>query len=86
MVGNLKDETTGVSIEEFIVLNPNMYSYLVDDTSEHKKLKDVNKNDVPTIIYNEYKDAFLNKKCLRYLMNRIHSKDHKIGTYEIKKT
>ena len=27
----------------------------------------------------------LNKKCLRYWMNRIHSKDHGIGTYEINK-
>ena len=25
----------------------------------------------------------LNKKCLRHSMNRIQSKDYKIGTYEI---
>ena len=34
---------------------------------------------------NEYKDVLLNKKCLRHLMNRIQSKNHKIGTYEINK-
>ena len=28
---------------------------------------------------------FLNKTCLRYSMNRIQSKDHTIGTYEINK-
>ena len=33
-----------------------MYSFLVDDNSEHKKAKDVNKNVVATIIHNEYKD------------------------------
>ena len=31
----------------------------------------------------EYIDVLL--KCLRHLMNRIHRKDHRIGTFEIKK-
>ena len=62
-----------------------MYSYLVDDNSEHEKLKDVNRNVVATISHDEYKDVLLNKKCLRHSMNRIQSKDHKIGTYEINK-
>ena len=35
---------------------------------------------IVTIGHSEYKDVFLNKKCLR---NPI--KDHRIGTYEIKK-
>ena len=43
-----------------------MYSYLVDNSSEHKKAKDVNRNVVVTINQNEYKDALLNKKCLRH--------------------
>ena len=33
----------------------------------------------------EYKDVLLNNKCLRHSMNRIQSKGHKIGTYEINK-
>ena len=57
--------------------------YLVDDNSEHKKAKGENKNFVATISHNEYKDVFLNKKCLRHSVNRIQSKDHIIGTYEI---
>ena len=28
MVGKMKEETAGVVIEEFVGLNPNMYSYL----------------------------------------------------------
>ena len=63
-----------------------MYSYLVDDNSEHKKAKDVNRNVVATIIHNEYKDVLFNKKYLRHSMSRIQSKDHKIGTYEISRT
>ena len=36
-------------------------------------------------IHNEYKDLLLNNKCVRYGMNRIQCKDHRIGTYEIHK-
>ena len=81
----MKDETAGVAIEEFIGLTPKMYSSLVDDNSEHKKAKSINKNVVATITHNEYKDVSFNKKCLRNLMNRIQSKDHRIKTHEINK-
>ena len=62
-----------------------MYSYLVDNNSEYKKAKGVNKNIVATINHNEYKDVLLNKKCLRHSMNRIQSKYHRIGDYEVNK-
>ena len=35
--------------------------------------------------HGEYKDVSLNKKFLRHLMNRIQTKDHSIGNYEINK-
>ena len=81
----MKDETGGVTIKEFVGLKPKMYSFLVDDSNEHKKTKGMNKNVVATISHNEYKDVLLNNKCLRHSMNRIQSKDHRIGTYEINK-
>ena len=56
-----------------------IYSCLVDDSSEHKKARAINK------IQSEYKDFFLNKKCLRHLMNIIQSKDHKGRTCEVNK-
>ena len=59
--------------------------YFVNDNSEHKKAKGVNRNAVATISHNEYKDISLNKKCLRHSIKMIESKDHKIGTYEINK-
>ena len=46
----------------------------------------VNRNVVATIIHKEYKDVLLNIKCLRHSMNRIQSKNHRIGTYEISST
>ena len=66
-------------------MKPKIYSYLVNDNSEHKKAKGVNRNVVATKGHNKYKDVLLNKKWLRHSMNRIQRKDHKIGTYEINK-
>ena len=45
----------------------------------------MNRNGVATLSHNEHKYVLLNNKCLKYSMNRTQSKDHKIGTYEIKK-
>ena len=86
VVDKMKDETAGVAIEEFFELKPKMYSYLVDGNREHKKTKGINKSIIAIIInHNEYQDVLLNKKCLRYSRNRIQSKDHRIGTYDISK-
>ena len=85
VVGKMKDKTGGGAIEKFVGLKPKMYSLFVDDNSKHKKAKDVNKNVVETISHNEYKHVLLNQKCLRYLMNGIQSKNHRIGTYEMNK-
>ena len=79
----MKDETAGVAIEEFVGLKLKLYWYLVDDNSEHKKEKGVNRNVVATISHNEYEDILLSKKSLRHSMNRFQIEDHKIGTYEI---
>ena len=83
VIGKMKDETAEVVIEEFVTLKPKMYSYL--HNSKHKKAKGMNRNVVATISHSKYKDVLLNKKCLRHSMNRIQSKDHKIGTHEINK-
>ena len=73
-------------MKNFFGLKPNIYSYLVDDNSEQKKAKHVNRNVVATISRNEYKNVFLNKKYLNHPMNRIQSKNHGIGTYEVNET
>ena len=49
------------------------------------KAKGVNKNVAVTIRRNEYRDVLLNNKRIRYSMNRIQSKDQRVGTYEINK-
>ena len=49
VVGKIKDETAGAAIAEFIGLKPKMYSYFVDDNSEHKKTRGVNNNANATV-------------------------------------
>ena len=85
VVGKMKGEIAGVAIEEFVGLNPKMYSFLVNDNTEHKKAKGVNKNFVATISHNQYRDVLLYTKYLKQSMNRIQGKDHTIRTYEIRK-
>ena len=72
----MKDETGGIVIEEFVWLKPKLYSFLVDDNSEHKKAKDMNRNVVATVSHNEYKDVLLNNKCIR------HAIEFKVRTIE----
>ena len=43
VINKMKEEAGGVTIEEFVELKPKMYSFLVDDNSEHKKPKIVKK-------------------------------------------
>ena len=45
----------------------------------------MNKNVVATINHKKHKDLLLNNKSLRHSMNRIQSKDHRVGTYEVNK-
>ena len=43
LVGKIKDETDGVAMKEFVGLKSKMYSFLVNDRSEHKKANGMNK-------------------------------------------
>ena len=51
-IGNMKNETGSVAIEEFVGLKPKMYSFLVDNR-EHKNSDYANKNVIATISYIE---------------------------------
>ena len=85
VVGNMKDETIAVAIEEFVGLKPKVYSMWVDDSGDHRKAKGMDKNIVERISHSEYKDVWQNRKHLRHSMNRIQSEDHRKETYEINK-
>ena len=53
----MKNETTGVAIEEFIELKAKRYLYLVNDNSEHKKAKSASRNVFETMSHNAEKDV-----------------------------
>ena len=59
VVGKMKDKTADFSIEEFVGLKPKLYSSSVNDSSEYKKAKGVNKNVITTISLNKFNYAFL---------------------------
>ena len=61
MAGKVKDGAAGIAIKELVELKAKMYSLLVDDNSEHKKAKRVNKNVVERISHSQYKNVF--RKC-----------------------
>ena len=81
----MKDESAGAAIKEFVRLKLKMYLCLVNDDSEHKKAKGLNKSTIEKIGHRECKYVLLNKKCLRHSIIRIQSKIYKIETYETKK-
>ena len=60
VVDKMEDKTGDVCIwtgNEFVRLKSKIYSLLVDDTTEHKKAKGMNKNVVTTMIHDEKKDV-----------------------------
>ena len=55
VIDERKNERVCVAIKEIVVLKTNMYPFLVDDNSEHKIAKGVNKTVFARISHNEYK-------------------------------
>ena len=60
-----------------------MYLLLVDDSIEDKNAKYMNKSVATTISHSGYKGVLLHNKCLGHSMNKLQSKSHKKGAYEI---
>ena len=79
VIGKMKDEFKGKIISELVGLKSKMYSLISVDDEEATKAKRVNKK----IKHNEFVDVLFNKKVIRHNMKRIHSKLHRIGTYDI---
>ena len=69
VIGKMEDKFGGVIIVEFVGIKSKMYSM--------KKLGGKE--------FDKFKDILLNEKIIRHKMKRIHSKKHKLGTYEIDK-
>ena len=80
VIGKMKDESEG-KINQFVGLKSKMYSIKNIDGEESNMAKGV---DIATE-FNKFKNILLNKKIMRHKMRRIQAKNHKLGTYQIKK-
>ena len=81
VIGKMKDEFGGVIVIEFVGLKSKMYSIKKIDGKECNTAKGVS---IATE-FDKFKDILFNEKIIRHRMNRIQSKKHKLGTYEIEK-
>ena len=79
VIGKMKDEFGGLIITEFVELKSKMYSTKKIDGKEHNTAKGVS----TATEFDNFKDVLINKKIIRHKMERIQSKKHKLGTYEI---
>ena len=76
----MKDEFKGNIISEFVGLKSKMYSLVSLDGEENRKTKGVNKYVATDIRHKEFVDVLFNEE-VRYIMKRIQSKLHSIGTF-----
>ena len=77
----MKDVSEGNINDEFVGLKSKMYSMRNIDGKESNTAKGVN----TATEFNEFKDTLFNKKVVRHNIKRTQSKNHRNGTYEIKK-
>ena len=77
----MKDEFSGVIVDEFVGLKSKMYSMKKIDDKECNTAKGVS---IATE-FDKFKDILFNEKIIRHKMKRTESKKHKLGTYEIDK-
>ena len=81
VIGKMKDEFSGVIVNEFVGWKSKMYSIKKINGKESNTGKGVN---IATD-FNEFKDVLFVKKIIRHKMKRIKSKKHKLGISEIDK-
>ena len=84
LIGKMEDEFKGKIISKFVGLKSKMCSLVDIDGEENKKTpKGINKNVAKNTRHKEFADVLFNKKLIRHRMNRIQSKLHRIGTYDV---
>ena len=62
-----------------------MYYLLDVDGKENKQGKGINRVITKNIKHTEYLDILFSSKIIRHKMERIQSKQHKTGTYDVHK-
>ena len=70
VINKTEDETTQVSIVEFVGLKSNMYSYIKRYVEGGKKTKGINKDVVKTLNNKEYINKVFEKKRIKHEMKK----------------
>ena len=79
VIGKMEDEFKGKIISKFVGLKSKKYSLISIDNKEVTKATRVNKK----IRHKEFVDVLFNEKVIRHDMERIQSKLHRVGTYDV---
>ena len=82
----MKDKLGGNIIIEFVALRPEIYLYLTDDDTVHKKSKGTKKCVIKQILkFNDYKDCLFKKKIILESQQRFKSEAHNVYTEQMNK-
>ena len=86
VISLFKDELGGKIMKEFVALRAKAYAYLMEDGSEHKKVKGTKKCIIKReLMFENYKDSLLNDKIILKSQQRFKSDHHRVYTEEVNK-
>ena len=81
-----KDELGGKIIKEFVGLRAKIYAYLIDDNSEHKKLKEQKKCVIKRrLMFQNYTNCLFKDKIILKSQQRFKSDCHNVCSKQINK-
>ena len=85
-IGMFKDKLGGKIMKEFCALRAKTYAYLLEDSSEYKKVKGTKKFVVKReLMCKNYKDSLFNNKILLKSQQRFKSDHHRVYIEEVNK-
>ena len=86
VIGFLKDELDGKFMAEFVTLRANVYAYLKEGGSEHKKAKDTKKCIIKReLMFENYRESLFDGKIISKSQQRFKSDHHSVYTEEFNK-
>ena len=86
LIGLFKDELRGKIMIEFVALRAKTYACLMDDDSEHKKVKRTKKCVIKRkLMVKNYKDCLFSNKIILKSQQKFKSDHHNVQTEQISK-
>ena len=76
VLGNIKDETAGVPIDQFVLLRPKMYSLLYGGGKEKRTAKGISRANQRLMKHEQYKTSLFQGKAAGIVGHIIRSPDH----------